>query len=778
MKILSLYIDKWYIVGTVKDGANSTPLSLSNAEDRIWLYFYSNSTTNTVKYSRGYKDKALAGEKGYYADVFDLLPDYKEYHYEKYGARKKMSEIFADADIFDDLKKSFGDVTPVPVYLAFSEDVDIVAQHLLIERLKSEQFDVLQHTLPIENLALEHLARHGKIEGDDGNALIVNACNENLRYSIYSLGAENFSRVSQKCEPGYGVDSRKQAVVEEVMDFLQDSTRFLTGKEDERNDEMLYLSQFADLWLKKIDSSFGAAPVAIGNIHFRKQPNNDVPVTVSAANLNDRTKNIVGKLTGKIVDLIKESHLLLPQISNVVFLGDMFSNHTFAESLQKKIGIATSKMEFFRESELPEIVASYDKWDENAFEEERKRFVADSRSKYAQDRKSYVELQTHDLKEEAQMAESKGLWQDAIDKYQRVLRIDLDDDFSKARISAIQSQIEQDENNRKMVEELLEKARENFRTNDFDGALRNCDEVLRIQPQNADARKIKEDVESILRRQQQMESYIAKMKEHLANCHFYDAANELQKADDLRINDVRLKDLREQIENGIAKLKTEVEEKTNAYEIAYRSEDYQQCIRLCEELLNIGADSAKWTKEKTKVEEKQKRKQVYDDNYELARQARMERNWNSVLDYAQKALDIKDNPELREWIKEAEKKVFVRAKVNEIYKLIDDYCIPAAKALLKQIENTLEDEEIKDIRRHIFQKEDEAERKSSQKGKEKHEDAFFNSQSETNADACKSQNAKSRDKDSFFDNEEEVTPITNSTNRKVKGYLSDEDFNF
>ena len=72
MKILSLYIDKWYIVGTVKDGANSTPLSLSNAEDRIWLYFYSNSTTNAVKYSRGYKDKALAGEKGYYADVFDL----------------------------------------------------------------------------------------------------------------------------------------------------------------------------------------------------------------------------------------------------------------------------------------------------------------------------------------------------------------------------------------------------------------------------------------------------------------------------------------------------------------------------------------------------------------------------------------------------------------------------------------------------------------------------------------------------------------------------------
>lgn len=109
MRILSLYIDKWYIVGTIMDGANRTPLSLSNAEDRIWLYFYSNSTTNAVKYSISYKDEALAGEKGYYADVFELLPDYKEYHYEKYGARKKMSEIFTDAEIFSDIRKSYGD---------------------------------------------------------------------------------------------------------------------------------------------------------------------------------------------------------------------------------------------------------------------------------------------------------------------------------------------------------------------------------------------------------------------------------------------------------------------------------------------------------------------------------------------------------------------------------------------------------------------------------------------------------------------------------------------
>ena len=366
MRILSLYIEKWYIVGAIIDGANKTPLSLSNAEDRIWLYFYSNNTTNTVKYSLSYKDEALAGEKGYYADVFELLPDYKEYHYEKYGARKKMSDIFTDADIFADLRKSYGGGSNVPVYVSFSEDIDLVARGIFLKALESERFDVLQYTLPVERLALEYLTRLGKIADDDGKVLVVNGCNENLHYSIYNLRQNAWSVVSQKCESGYGVDCRKQAVVEEVMEYMQADTHFLTGVNEEWQEEMLYLSQFADSWLKKIDSSSDTVPVALGNIHFKKQANNEVPVVVSAHNLNDRTKNIIGKLTGKIVDMIRESGVLLHQISNIVFLGDVFSNRTFIVSLQQKIGVASDNVSLLSEQILPEAVAAYDKWEEKA----------------------------------------------------------------------------------------------------------------------------------------------------------------------------------------------------------------------------------------------------------------------------------------------------------------------------------------------------------------------------------------------------------------------------
>ncbi len=654
MKILSLYIDKWYIVGAVMDGANKTPLSLSNAENRIWLYFYSNSTTNAVKYSLGYKDKALANEKGYYADVFDLLPDYKEFHYEIYGARKQMSEIFADAAVFADLRKSFDDAASIPTYLVFSEDIDIVAQRLFIERLESENFKVLQHTFSIERLALEHLARYGNLAEEDGNVLIVNACNENLRYSVYNAEQGEFRKVAHDCELGYGVDSRKQALVEEVMQYMQEATHFLKAQE-EWHDEMLYLSQFADSWFKRIDDSPETVPVALGNIHFKKQPNNAVAVVVSAANLNNRTKNIIGKLTGKIVGMIKASHLLLPQITNVVFLGDMFLNRTFANYLQKKIGIAADRVKFFSESMLPEVVAVYDKWDVDAFDAEKKTFAAESRKKHEKDRKEYVELLTKGLKEDAIETENKGQWQDAIDIYKRVLQIDPDDQYSRNQISAIQIKIEQERKIRGQVEDYLQKAHGCLSTNDFANAKTYCEKILHLQPQNTEAMKIKEDAENALRRLDQLEDCIKKMKDCLKKSRFFDAREELQIADSLSINDARLKNLREQIENGCAKLEKQVEDLGNAYEAAFSAENYKECIRCCEELLNIGADRVKWTNRLKLVKEKQEQEQKYQDNYELARNERLNHNWSAVIDYAQKALGIKDNSELKEWIKEAEK---------------------------------------------------------------------------------------------------------------------------
>lgn len=122
--------------------------------------------------------------------------------------------------------------------------------------------------------------------------------------------------------------------------------------------------------------------------------------------------------------MIRESGVLLHQISNIVFLGDVFSNRAFTDSLQQKIGVASDNVTHISEQLLPETVAVYDKWEKDAFDDEKKKFLETARNKYTQDRKKYVEQQTQELKEKAQAAEEDGRLQDALDGYEQVLRID------------------------------------------------------------------------------------------------------------------------------------------------------------------------------------------------------------------------------------------------------------------------------------------------------------------------------------------------------------------
>lgn len=669
MKILSLYIDKWYIVGAVIDGANKFPLSLNNAEDRVWLYFYSNSTANAVRYSLSYRDEALEGKKGYYGDIFDMLPDYKEYHFEKYGTRKDMKDIFADAGIFTDFKKSFEGISSVHVYLSFSKDIDIVSQHIFIKALEEEQFKVLQYTAPIEKLAMKYVERRSDKLSDTKFVLVVNACNENLHYSIYKRDSEDTPfLLSEKCEPGYGVDSRIQAIVEEVLEYLQADTHFLTGNTEERHEEMLYLSQFANEWLAKLDNSPSHAPVALGNVHFKKQANNEIPVVVHTGNINDRTHNIVEKLTGKIVDMIKEENILLPDISNIIFLGDMFSNSSFVESLQQKIGVNNEQIVLFPELSLPDVVSIYDVWGKDAFGKEKTEHVESVRKKYISDRQKSVELKTRGLKERAEEAENENRLQDAIDFYNRVLCIDSQDEYSKARINALKERIEQIQRDIERVNQLLEKISQDFTAGKYAESIVACDDVLRIQKDNVEAKQIKENAETTLKRKQILEDSIKKMNNLILEGQFYDARNILQKVDSQNLNDARLRDIRESIEHGISRLESQVTERTAAYNDARKANDLKLCLRLCEELITIGADSRKWSEIKQSLIEEIKQEQRYQDNFDLARKARLNQNWHELIEYAQKALSVRDEKELYGWIAEA-KDAINREKVDQVQEL-------------------------------------------------------------------------------------------------------------
>lgn len=552
MKALSLYIDKWYMVGSVIDGAISTPLSLSNGEERIWLYFWSNSTVNNVNYGQSYKDEALDGKTGYYADIFDLLPDYKEYSYEKYGEKKSIKKIFDDAGIFSDLKKSFGADHDIPVYLSFSDDIDIVSQHIFINLLSENNFIVKQYTESINSLTVDFLERKGSISHTQ-YVLVVNACNENLIYSICIKEKKRVMIIASRKINGYGIDCREQAIVEEVLEYLQDATRFLTNDPREKREELLYLSQNAQDWLRRLDEAPAYAPVALGNVHFKKQTRNDIPVTISPKRIIDRTKNIIEKLVTKAVDLLSENKISSSQISHLIFLGDIFGNKSFQDILNKKIGVEESQIITLSEQALADVVNVYEVFAPNYFEAEKEAHKNKAQSKYKKDQRKEIESKTKELKEKADIAESEDRLQDAIDFYERVLRIDAADRFSQAKKANLIEELKRREADKMRIDGLMLKASQSYDKGKYDDVVKYCKEILRIRRNNSEAISLKEKVLALIKRQQQLENYILKMNEFISSEEFHKARNILQKVDDNNFNDARLKDIRDNIENGIIK---------------------------------------------------------------------------------------------------------------------------------------------------------------------------------------------------------------------------------
>lgn len=58
MKLLSLYIDKWYIIGAVNNSDGITrPIELPSKEERIWLYFYEDTGSDEISYGRCFQEK-------------------------------------------------------------------------------------------------------------------------------------------------------------------------------------------------------------------------------------------------------------------------------------------------------------------------------------------------------------------------------------------------------------------------------------------------------------------------------------------------------------------------------------------------------------------------------------------------------------------------------------------------------------------------------------------------------------------------------------------------
>lgn len=745
MKSLALYIDKWYIVGAVNTDGITRLVNLPNHEDRIWLYFYEDVANDEISYGKGFQSKFRNNENHYYGDVFSLITQ-SSAKYTMFKRSQPMRGIFKSSKIFDDLRKDMDEDGDIITYVSFSKDISLASRLLFLEELKAERFDVKESVARIGHLALEYASKKsGYVE--DGYYLVLNACNENLHYSLYQKTDDLFNREKEDVLIGMGTDVRSRALIEYVVDNINEREHFLKTV-DERESEYLRMNQYVDDWLVRLSTAKGHIPIQLTNVTFSRDPYKDYSVPVRKVKIDERTEKIVKDIINVIVRFVKDAEVSHEQLRGILFLGNTFTNVQFKKELASYYNLDNSRMVGFKDTDLSTLVSAYTFIDleqfsatkntmrGNAEAELRRIQIAEEEAdaiKRAQEEADAVAA----IEREATEAERK--FKDAMDRGYDAEREHNYDDMEEYFHIALGLRPDDEEAKQKHEEALrkkaemavqqthykekIQQAKSAYDDADYETAKFKAEEALSFMPESKEALRIKDDSQRRIKSQKDLERYLDRADLFIAQKAYNEAKQELQKA---RLLDVSYKEIEER-ERRIAKeeqaANAQVAELTNSLNSSMEDGRYDDAIKYCNELIVVDfTNSRRWSARIAEINSKKERAAEEQKRWnELVREiesAHLAEDWKKLNSLCKKALDIRENKDIRSKFEKSEDKLaeirkneqFVKT-MSEINELVVRKEFDEANNKLNNLERSLRREglldaakeaQIRDKRKSLF----------------------------------------------------------------------------
>ena len=684
MKSLALYIDKWYIIGAVSIDGITRLVNLPNHEDRIWLYFYEDIANDEVSYGKGFQSKYRNNEPHYYGDVFSLITQ-SSAKYTMFKRSQPMTGIFKSSKIFDDLRKDIDEDGDITTYISFSKDVSLASRLLFLEELKAERFVVEESVARISHLALEYAAKKSYYT-EDGYYLVLNACNENLHYALYQKTEDLFNREKEDVLSGMGTDVRSRALVEHIVDSINEREHFLKTKE-ERESEYLRMTQYVDDWLVKLSAAKGFIPIQLTNVTLSRDPYKDYSVQVKKTKIDERTDKIVKDIINVIVRFVKDANVSHEQLKGILFLGNTFTNIQFTKELCSYYNLDSNKMINFKDSDLSSLVSAYTFIDCNQFsatqntlrgnaEAELRRIriaeeeeAALKKAKEEADAVAAVEREATEAARKFKNAMDRGYdaerehnYDDMEEYFHIALGLRPDNEEAKQKHEEAlrkKAELAVQQNNYK---EKIQQAKAAYDENDYETAKFKAEEALGYMPESKEALRIKEDAHRRIKSQKDLERYLDRADLFIAQRAYNEASLELQKA---RLLDVDEKEIIER-EVKIAKnqhaFHTKIGELTNNLNSAISEERYEDALKCCNELIEVDfANSRRWSvkladinTQKTAAAERQK---IWEKLLRQIDSALLAEEWLNLAELCKKALGIHENADIRTKLKKAEDKL-------------------------------------------------------------------------------------------------------------------------
>lgn len=739
MKSLSLYIDKWFITVAINYDGSVIPLSLPNGEDRIWLYFHEDIANSRIEYGKTFENNYRDKLPHYFGDIFNLIEKGDCYFIIHERLRQEMREIFKVADIFNHLHQAIGEEGTVETYLSFSTDIPDIARLHFIEELEEANFKVVESVARISHLALEECKKRN-VFAKHGVYLVLVATNDNFHFSLYENKGSIFLRKKEGALPGLGLDVRRRALVETIVENINKNAKLLKSRE-EIDAECVRQDRFATIWLDKIAKSKPYVPVAFNGITFAVAPNNPAIVQIFPKELDSRTTGIVEEIVRKIADFVKENQLQPHEIEGIVFIGNTFTNQTFTRAINNRFIISDDKIVTYKEEELPKVVSVYSQIDCDQFkgatadflndaktqeilnnqakEEEEKRLKAETIARRQQeliDSQKKADREYNNAIENIERHESDHNYEEMLEWAEIALTNKPNDEFAKEKaVLARQLQADQKAAN-KQFNTVLQRAKTAFSEKRWTDTVSQCDMALELRSDSDEASRLKTEARRRMEIKEKVQTLLNRADVFFAQKLYAEALREVSKVLGLDPSNHEAKE----IERKISEVHAQHEERINTlvaklHEVE-RVKDYDSAISICESLIEEDyTNIRKWTSQKERLisqrKEIEETKRKLDELKKDINKAHFDEDWVRLKLLCENYLKIESDQDIYQFLSKAKKRLG-EIKVKEAKEkalatinglIIDGHINEAQKELDRFAQNyPSEYSVVKDLRKKLF----------------------------------------------------------------------------
>ena len=739
MKSLSLYIDKWFITVAVNIDGNVIPLTLPNGEDRVWLFFHEDTANNRIVYGKTFEDNYRDKEPHYFGDIFPLIES-DDNHFTRYDNRpEEMREIFNVANIFCHLHEAVQEQGKVDTYISFSADISDVARWKFLQELEEANFNVIESVARISHLGLEESKKRG-VFTIPGLYLVLVATNDNMHFSLYRLVENLFVRVNESILLGFGLDVRKRALIESVVENINRTTRFLSTS-DEFAKEYKRQERFADNWLSQIANRRPGIPISLPNITFAVAPNNPYTVPIKPIDLDQRTEGLVDEIVRKIADFVRSNNVQSHEIEGIVFIGNTFTNTKFSAAINSKFIVNENKLVKYREVELPKVVSVYSQIDCAQFKEATEDFVKDAklqeelnrqaREEAARKEAARVAAQEEQAKKDAALKSEKE-YKNAIENVERyesehdyenmrewagiALTHHPDDEYAKEKQALAQQLLAEQRANNKQFSTILQRIKNAYSEGRWNDAISQSDMALEMRPDSEEVLRIKRDSKRQLDIKEKVTNFLNRADMFFAQKLYDEALEEVGKVLNLDSSNAEAKSIQRRISDVRSKQEEKVQEFVARLRQSEAANDFDAAIQICEVLIEEdAANLSKWTSRKERLislrKEHDENKRKLAELKEDINKAHYDEDWTKLKLLCENYLSISSDNLVSQFLLKAKKRL-EETRVREakdkalaaINKLILDQRMNEAEVELNRFAQNYPSEQatVKDLRRKIF----------------------------------------------------------------------------